>query len=208
VKLTWTASTDAVGVTGYQALIDTTGLCATFIPIGLVSVLTETIQNLTPNSTVSFTEKALDAAGNVSAASNCVTVTTGLLDDVVPPSAMLNLRGDAYTESVVLTWDQMTDNLNNVTAIIEKCQGAGCTNFTVASSKVGDSALIPRLSRGTLYRFRGIGSDGRNVSTAYSSIIDVTTATTGLEGPRQEVLFGSTRPTTARQPVPARQLRP
>jgi hypothetical protein len=201
VKLAWTASTDAVGVTGYQSFIDTSATCANFVPIGLVSVLTETIQNLQPNSTVSFIEKALDAAGNISAASNCVIVTTTPLVDTVPPDTMANLTGLPFSRSVVLSWDRMLDNTSSVTAIIERCQGAGCTNFAVVSSQLGESTVIANLTPATAYRFRGIGSDGNNLSVSYSPIIDITTKTSGLDRPRSALRFTEAHPSVGSRPV-------
>ncbi|HZG58672.1 fibronectin type III domain-containing protein [Paenibacillus sp.] len=70
VDLTWTASTDNVGVTGYEIYKDgafagsTTGATA------------YTATGLTANTTYSFTVKAKDAAGNTSAASQAINVTT------------------------------------------------------------------------------------------------------------------------------------
>ena len=69
VDLSWTASTDNVGVTGYDVYQNNS----------LVKTVTTTstqITGLSPATTYSFYVKAKDAAGNVSAASNTVTVTT------------------------------------------------------------------------------------------------------------------------------------
>ncbi len=71
VSLAWDASTDNVGVTGYQVfrgstLVTTTG----------GSTLTYTDSGLSAATAYTYTVKARDAAGNVSAASNAVTVTT------------------------------------------------------------------------------------------------------------------------------------
>lgn len=71
VDLSWTASTDSVGVTGYD-IYNGTQLA------GSVNGTTTTFQatGLTPNTAYSFTVKAKDAAGNVSAASGALSVTT------------------------------------------------------------------------------------------------------------------------------------
>jgi bacillolysin len=68
-NLTWTASTDNVAVTGYNVYNGTT----------LLTTLTGTsgtVSGLTASTTYSLTIKAKDAAGNLSAASNVVSVTT------------------------------------------------------------------------------------------------------------------------------------
>jgi len=77
--LTWNASTDNVGVIAYQIFNGATFYTSTTnTSISLTSLL--------PNTTYSFTVKALDAAGNTSEDSNSVSVTT--LDDgiITPPS--------------------------------------------------------------------------------------------------------------------------
>src|SRR5205085_1989679 len=69
VTLGWTASTDNVGVTGYDVFKD--GALATS-----VAGTSATISGLTAATAYSFTVTAKDAAGNVSAASTPVSVTT------------------------------------------------------------------------------------------------------------------------------------
>lgn len=69
IKLTWTASTDNVGVTGYDIYANN-ALRASVAG----SALTYT-DNQPASATVSYYVKAKDAAGNVSAASNTVTRT-------------------------------------------------------------------------------------------------------------------------------------
>lgn len=68
-NLSWTASTDNVGVTGYDVYQGTTLL-------GTVTTTTANITGLTANTAYTFSVKAKDAAGNISAASNTVNVTT------------------------------------------------------------------------------------------------------------------------------------
>jgi bacillolysin len=68
-NLTWTASTDNVAVTGYDIYQGTTLK-------GSSTTTSYSVTGLTALTTYSFTIKAKDAAGNVSAASNAVSVTT------------------------------------------------------------------------------------------------------------------------------------
>lgn len=67
--LSWNASTDNVGVTGYDVYQGTTN-------IGTVTTTSANITGLTANTSYSFSVRAKDAAGNVSSASNTVTFTT------------------------------------------------------------------------------------------------------------------------------------
>lgn len=67
--LSWTASTDNVGVTGYQVFRGGT-------QVGTTAGTSYTDTGLSASTSYSYTVKATDAAGNVSAASNTATVTT------------------------------------------------------------------------------------------------------------------------------------
>jgi bacillolysin len=68
-NLSWTASTDNVGVTGYNVYSGTTLLTT-------VTTTSYTVSGLTAATAYTFSVKAKDAAGNVSASSNVVNVTT------------------------------------------------------------------------------------------------------------------------------------
>ncbi|MFV8323503.1 endonuclease [Flavobacterium sp. LS2R12] len=67
--LSWNAATDNVGVTGYDVYRGTTLL-------GTVSTRTYNVTGLTAATAYTFSVKAKDAAGNISASSNVVNVTT------------------------------------------------------------------------------------------------------------------------------------
>ncbi|MFF4833572.1 carbohydrate binding domain-containing protein [Streptomyces sp. NPDC001315] len=69
VSLSWGASTDNTGVTAYDVYRGSSQVLS-------VSGTTATVSGLSPSTSYTFTVKARDAAGNTSAASNSVTVTT------------------------------------------------------------------------------------------------------------------------------------
>ncbi|SCL51954.1 discoidin domain-containing protein [Micromonospora chersina] len=105
VRLTWTASTDNVGVTGYDVYANGTLRTS-------VSGSTLTYTDTQPaGATVSYYVRARDAAGNQSANSNTVT-RTGNTGDTTAPTAPGNL---AYTQpasgQIRLTWTASTDNV-------------------------------------------------------------------------------------------------
>ncbi|MER7888869.1 discoidin domain-containing protein [Micromonospora sp. NPDC094482] len=105
IRLTWSASTDNVGVTGYDVYAN--GVLRTSLG-GSTLTYTDTQP---AGSTVSYYVRARDAAGNQSANSNTVT-RTGNTGDTVAPTAPGNL---AYTQpasgQVRLTWSASTDNV-------------------------------------------------------------------------------------------------
>lgn len=69
VALSWTASTDNVGVTGYEVFRDGTAIGTT------ASTLTYTDTSRTPGATYAYSVRAYDAAGNKSALGAAVSVT-------------------------------------------------------------------------------------------------------------------------------------
>lgn len=74
LDLSWTASTDNVGVAGYQIYRDGS-------EIGTTSNATYADTGLAASSTHAYIVKAYDAAGNISSASNTATSTTGVWAD-------------------------------------------------------------------------------------------------------------------------------
>ena len=79
VKLTWTASTDNIAVTGYQ-------IARKGVVIGTVSSgTTYTDSTAAASTTYTYTVRAYDAAGNYSPLSNTVTVTTPAGSTTTPP---------------------------------------------------------------------------------------------------------------------------
>lgn len=90
--LSWTASTDNVGVTGYDIYSGTTLL-------GNTAATSASITGLTASTTYSFTVKAKDAAGNVSAASNVLSVTTG--STTTPPVAYCASKGNSTSDEKI-----------------------------------------------------------------------------------------------------------
>ncbi|GIF69633.1 glycosyl hydrolase [Asanoa ishikariensis] len=104
IRLTWTASTDNVGVTGYD--IYANGQLRT--SVGNVLTYTDTQP---ASATVAYYVRAKDAAGNQSGNSNTVT-RQGTSTDTQAPTAPSGL---AYTEpgsnQIRLTWTASTDNV-------------------------------------------------------------------------------------------------
>src|SRR5579859_8098837 len=74
VNLSWAASTDNVGVSGYN-------IYRNGAKVGTTSATTLTDSGLTANTTYSYTVSAFDAAGNVSSASNVASATTKAATD-------------------------------------------------------------------------------------------------------------------------------
>ena len=91
-----------MGVTGYRIYRNGTQVGSV---LGNLTTFTHT--GLTAG-TYSYTVRAVDAAGNLSDASNTATAT---VPDSIKPSAPGNLKATAGTGQVTLTWKASTDNI-------------------------------------------------------------------------------------------------
>ncbi|WP_024480294.1 fibronectin type III domain-containing protein [Cellulophaga baltica] len=106
VSLNWTAATDNVAVIDYEvfqdgASIGRTGGTATF-----------EVSALAPETDYNFTVVALDAATNVSAQSNNLSISTLALPDTEAPTVPTALIANSITTtSITLNWTAATDNV-------------------------------------------------------------------------------------------------
>jgi len=76
ISLSWSPSTDNVGVTGYQILRAPGTSGGTFAQVGTSTTTSFTNTGLTASTTFRYQVRATDAAGSLSAVSNTVTATT------------------------------------------------------------------------------------------------------------------------------------
>src|SRR5207302_10661628 len=91
INLSWTASTDNVGVTGYRVERCQGVGCSTFAQIATPAGTTYSDTGLTAGATYSYRVRATDAAANLSGYSNVATATTPV-PDVTPPTAPSGLN--------------------------------------------------------------------------------------------------------------------
>jgi len=163
VTLTWTAATDNVGVAGYD--IFQNGIKINASP---VTVLSYAVTGLSQATSYSFLVKASDAAGNTSAASISITVTT---PDTESPSAPVSLVSSNITaSSVTLTWTAATDN-TGVTGYDVYRNGTKINTTIVAATTYAATSLSPT----TTYGFYVIARDAAGNLSAASNTISVTT---------------------------------
>src|SRR5207248_2671515 len=96
-----------------------------------------------------------------------------------PPTAPGNLTANAAGAQINLAWTASTDNSGVSGYQIERCQGAGCTNFTQIDTAAGtatsyqDTGLTP----GTSYSYRLRATDAAGNHSPYSNTAAGTTAT-------------------------------
>src|SRR5690606_11288040 len=104
--LSWSASTDNVGVVDYEVFQDGTS-------IGLSGGATSfNVTNLTPATSYAFTAIALDAAENTSLISNTANLTTTGETDSQAPTAITDLvAGSTTSSSTSLSWSASMDDV-------------------------------------------------------------------------------------------------
>ena len=75
--------------------------------------------------------------------------------DTTPPSAPTGLTATAAAPTQVnLGWTASTDNVGVTGYRVERCQGAGCTNFAQVGTPTGTTLQRHRPGRLTTYRYR------------------------------------------------------
>ncbi len=120
IGLSWTGSTDNVGVTGYQIYRSTNGTVGplfTTVPAGA----SWTDGAVEVGRAYTYAVRAVDAAGNVSWRSNLVTRTAdagGGPPDTERPSTPRGLRSASSPAGIELTWTASIDDVGVVNYVI------------------------------------------------------------------------------------------
>ncbi|MBS1865618.1 MAG: Ig-like domain-containing protein [Acidobacteria bacterium] len=164
IDLSWTASTDNVGVLGYRVFRNSTQIATT---------ATSSYADLTavPGVPYAYTVAAFDAAGNVSAQSSPVNAQTVGAPDVTPPSIPANLQSsNISTTSVTLAWSASTDNVG-VTGYQIFRNGTQVGTTTTATTFTDT-----QLTASTTYAYTVAAFDGSGNVSAQSQPLSVTTA--------------------------------
>jgi endonuclease I/chitodextrinase len=167
MDVTWTASTDNVGVTSYEVYVD--------------DVLTKTetttsasLSGLTPNTTYKIEILAKDVADNKSAKSTAINKTT--LADTTTPSVPQNVVISNQTDvSFKITWDASTDD-TAVTGYEVYIDNSLIT--TVSTTTYTASGL----TASTTYSVAILAKDGNNNKSAKSTAVNATTTNGASSG--------------------------
>jgi chitodextrinase len=164
-SLSWTASTDSVGVTGYK--IFNNGAL-----LGTSSTTNYAVTSLTSNTTYSFTVSAYDAAANNSVLSTALSITTLTTIDTTAPTAPTNLISNSITQSTFsLSWTASTDSVGVTGYKIYK-------DGILLGTSTTTSFAVTGLTSATTYSFTVSAYDTATNSSILSSALSVTTLTT------------------------------
>lgn len=167
-NLSWSASTDAVGVTGYRvsrngAVLPGAVAGTTFANSGLAA------------GTYSYTVTAVDAAGNGSGASNSasVTVLQPSATDVTAPTVPTGLVTTVVGSTVGVSWNLSTDN----TAVTGyRLTRNGVVRGTTTDTDFQDLGLAAGTYTYTVVAFDAAG----NTSAASTSVVATVAAPESL----------------------------
>src|SRR6266568_3332701 len=164
-NLSWGASTDNVGVTGY--IVRRNGL-----QVATPATTSYADAGLSAGATYSYTVAARDAAGNISPDSTSVSVTTAIAADTTPPSTPTGLTAAvAGSTGANLSWSASTDNVG-VTGYIVRRNGVQVA--TPATTSFADTGL----SAATTYSYTVAARDAAGNISANSATASVTTGST------------------------------
>jgi fibronectin type 3 domain-containing protein len=176
INLAWTASTDNVGVTGYIIERCEGAGCSGFAQIGTSAATSYADMGLPTGDTFSYRVRAIDAAANQSANSNTATASTPFVD-TQPPAAPGGLTATAASSSQIdLAWTAATDNVGVTQYRIERCTGAGCSNFAQIGTATGLSFSDSGLAQTTSYSYRVRAADAAVNLGPYSNTASATTS--------------------------------
>lgn len=162
--LSWSPSSDNVGVTNYQIFQDNNN-------IGNSGTLTSfTVSGLSSETTYVFSIRAQDSAGNTSSTSNLVTVTTTAIPDTTPPAPVSNLSASNTTStSTLLSWSASSDNVGVVNYAVYR-------NGTLLSNSGSNTSFsVTGLFANTSYTFTVRAADAAGNLSGNSNTVSVTT---------------------------------
>ncbi|WP_410769640.1 carbohydrate binding domain-containing protein [Fontibacillus sp. BL9] len=163
VKITWTASSDNVAVTGYEVYRDG-------VKVGTATGTSYTDSGLSANTTYSYTVRAYDAAGNKSAASSPpATATTGVPDTEAPSVPQNVSVTSSSSSSASVSWSASTDN---VAVTGYEVYRDGVKVGTTATTSYTDTGL----AASTSYSYTVKAYDAAGNLSAFSAAALVTTA--------------------------------
>jgi chitodextrinase len=163
--LSWGASSDVTGVTGYD-------IYKGGVYLGSTATLSYVATGLTAGTAYSFFVKGKDAAGNSSTSSNVLAITTPAVVDTTAPTQPTSLTASEITASgLKLTWVASTDNVAVVKYNVFK-------NGIKLAETTSLQYVVTGLSPNTAYNFYITAQDAAGNISAVSAT--VTPTTTGL----------------------------
>ena len=188
VDLTWSASTDNVGVTAYEVFRGGT-------LVGTTSNANYSVGSLSANTAYSFTVNAKDAAGNTSAASSVLSVTTNAATTGGPVGYTF-CSNEGQNCILTGTQDIAYGADGSFSYLTNQAGSVGCNNGTfgdpisgvskscyVKASSTGNCTVDGRLTREVWTGIAGTAISNLTSSTNYPNTPNSTSQVTLFEAP-------------------------
>jgi len=176
INLTWTASTDNIGVTGYRVERCQGASCTNFAQIATPTGASFNNTGLTAGTTYRYRVRAADAAGNLSAYSNIVSATT-TPSDTTPPTISSVAAGSITSSGATITWTTNEASDTQVEYGTTTAYGNSTTlNTTMVTSH---SAALSGLSPSTLFNYRVKSRDAAGNLATSGNFTFTTAASSG-----------------------------
>jgi chitodextrinase len=173
INLNWTASTDNVGVAAYHVERCTGAACSNFAEIATTTSTSYNNTGLADATTYRYQVRARDAFPNYSGYSNVASAPT---PDGTAPSVPAGFTTPVVSATQIsFTWTASTDNVGVTGYAVERCQGAGCTNFAQIATPTTSSFTDSTVASGVTYRYQLRARDAISNWSGYSSIVSATT---------------------------------
>jgi len=193
INLAWTASTDNVGVTGYNVFRGG-------VKIGTAPGISFQDSGLSASTSYTYNVSAFDAAGNTSAQSAGASATTQAVSGGPVISGVS--VGGITTSSATVTWT--TDVA--ATSQVEYGTTTAYGNLTTLNSSLVTShtTLLVSLATNTLFHYRvhsknssGVESIGGDFAFQTSSVVDTTPPTISITAPTNGATVSGTMSVSA-----------
>ena len=167
VNLTWNASTDNVGVTGYRVYRGGSQIATS-------ATTSYSDGGRAGTTTYSYQVAAYDAAGNVSGLTSAINVTT---PDTIAPTAVSLSAGAASPSQINLTWGGSTDTGGSGLAGYRIFRGGSLLTSTTATN-YSDTGLAGSTTYSyTVQAYDNAGNTSAQSNTASATTLPTLTAT-------------------------------
>ncbi len=176
-SLSWTASTDNVGVTNYNIYRGSNGATPSLLATTTNNATSYTDTSVIATTTYTYSVQAGDAAGNLSAMSATAAVTTPASTDTTPPTAPSGLGTEpVFYNEVDLGWTPSTDSGTGVSGYQVYRRSTGESSFTLLATTTANGAGATSyadltVKPGTAYSYYVTAYDGgNNISSASATV--------------------------------------
>lgn len=193
VQLSWAASTDAVGVTGYRVYRNG-------VAIGTTASTSFTDTNFVANTTYSYSVSAYDAANNESAQSTTVPITTA--GDTTPPAVSVSAPASNASVSGTISLSANASDNGTLTGVQFRIDGVnvGSEDTTSPYTVSWNSALVANGNH-TVTAIARDGAGNTATSASVSISVNNTAPTNAITIDKQVTTHQSAKATSISSPA-------